>query len=173
MRTRRLLAALGATGLLLLLAAPAASAHAVLLKAVPADGTTVATAPGQLQLTFDEAVSRIGAYATLTGPSGVVTTGTPSTVDETMSVPVQGAMPAGPYAVAWRVVSADGHPVSGTVHFTTTSGAAAQAAAAPAAAAKGRSSSWVGSHVSHVAVAAVVVLLAVGYLGYDLRARRR
>jgi copper resistance protein C len=113
---------------LLTLAAPAApaSAHDALSGSSPADGTTVDVAPASVDLTFTRPPLAVGAEVRVTGPDGqVVNDGDPVLVDTTVSQPVAPDLPAGQYAVAWRVTSADGHPISGELTFT--------AAAAPEA----------------------------------------
>jgi hypothetical protein len=105
---------LGAGGLLL---APApASAHAGLVRATPADGSVVRTAPSKVVLVFDENV-RSPATVVVSGPGGEhVQLGTPQVLDNTVTAPVQ-ATGQGVYHVAFRVVSADGHPVAGETTF--------------------------------------------------------
>jgi len=50
--------------------------------------------------------------------------GAPRSVDRTLTQPV-GPLPAGVVRVAWRTVSADGHPIEGGFTFTTATGVAA------------------------------------------------
>lgn len=105
--------------------APAASAHNRLIFAEPASGAVVARAPRQVTLTFAQPVLGIGSAATLTGPAGLITTGPPRAVDNTLTVPVPPGSPAGPYEVFWRTTSTDGHPVSGRLRFTASAASAA------------------------------------------------
>ena len=96
-------------------AAPA-SAHAHLVRAVPGDGATVTSAPAQVQLVFDENV-RNPATIVVTNPDGDrVERGTTQAVDNTVTIRVA-AGAGGRYRIAFRVVSADGHPVAGTTSF--------------------------------------------------------
>jgi methionine-rich copper-binding protein CopC len=130
--TRRLaLVGLGAVLALVLEAGPAA-AHVTLLSTVPADGQTVATTPGQVVLAFDQPALALGAQVVVTGPSGDVSVGPPKLVDTSVAEDLQPGAPAGRYTVAWRVTSADGHPVSGTFVFTSVAAGAGQAPAASA-----------------------------------------
>ena len=121
-----LLAAIFAvTGGLAVLVATPASAHAHLVRVVPGDGATVTTAPGRVRLVFDENV-RTPAAVVVTGPSGTrVDQGSVHVLDNTASVRVH-VMAAGRYTVAFRVVSADGHPVSAQTSFRFTPGGSAQ-----------------------------------------------
>jgi methionine-rich copper-binding protein CopC len=99
-----------------LLGAGAASAHDGLVRVVPADGATVQTAPSRVRLVFDEEVDSPSTVV-VTGPGGTaVQTGPAVGVADTVSVPVRVTSP-GTYHVAFRVVSADGHPVSGETTF--------------------------------------------------------
>ena len=120
-----LAAVFAVTGGLAALAAVPASAHAHLVRAVPGDGATVITAPAHVRLVFDENV-RTPAALVVTGPSGTrVEQGPVQVLDNTASVRV-GVRAAGRYIVAFRVVSADGHPVSAQTSFRFTPGGSAQ-----------------------------------------------
>lgn len=134
-RTRRLragFAALGA-GLLLALVAAPAYAHDELTSSSPADGATLAQPPSQIVLTFAEPPVELGAQVVVTGPDGLVSSGTPRLDGDDVVQDVQPQAPAGRYTVKWRVTSDDGHPVSGTLTFTAQAAAAgASASAAPA-----------------------------------------
>lgn len=94
-------------------------AHARLTGSAPADGSTVATAE-EVVLTFNEDVDPTFVEVRLDGPDGAAVAGAPS-VDGRSVTQALGAVPVGRYTVTYRVVSADGHPISGTVSFTTTS----------------------------------------------------
>lgn len=93
-----------------------ASAHAGLVRAVPGDGATVTTAPSRVRLVFDETM-RAPASVVVTGPSGTrVQQGPVRVLDNIASVRVD-VTAVGRYSVAFRVVSADGHPVSAQTTF--------------------------------------------------------
>jgi methionine-rich copper-binding protein CopC len=120
----------GLAGLSVALAGPA-SAHDELVSSSPASGATVA-APTALTLTYSEPLVATGYRVVVRGPGGQVggNVGLAGTrlVDQFAS-----PLPAGPYDVVWRVVSADGHPISGRLSFTvrgtaTPSGSTASAA---------------------------------------------
>ncbi|GAB2910989.1 copper resistance protein CopC [Rhodococcus aerolatus] len=130
----RLAAVFSVTVTLLLLLAPSASAHAALTGSDPADGATVAIAPQRVTLTFDDGVSPSFAAMTVSGPDGSRwARSEPVVRGRELGVDVGELGPAGTYTVAYRVTSADGHPVSGTVSFTTTQDGGGQPAAAAAA----------------------------------------
>jgi methionine-rich copper-binding protein CopC len=119
-----LAAVFAVTGGLVGLAATPASAHAHLVRAVPGDGATVTTAPKRVRLVFDENV-RAPAALVVTGPSGMrVDHGQADVLDNTAGVRVEVTM-AGRYTVAFRVVSADGHPVSAQTSFQFAPGGSA------------------------------------------------
>jgi hypothetical protein len=113
------------SGALMGLGATPASAHARLVRAVPGDGATVTTAPARVRLVFDENM-RPPALLTVTGPSGSrVDHGSVQVLDNTASVRVE-VLAAGRYTVAFRVVSADGHPVSAQTSFVFAPGGSAR-----------------------------------------------
>ena len=114
-------------------AALPASAHNVLTGSDPADGATVQTAPTTVTLTFDQTVQNFEPVITVTGPNGnQFQTGSISVQDNTASSAVDGSGPAGVYTVGYRVVSADGHPVTGSVSYTLDPSAAGTATGSPA-----------------------------------------
>ncbi|MER8479778.1 copper resistance CopC/CopD family protein [Mesorhizobium sp. M1163] len=125
----RLVAGLLAAVLLLaVIAAPnPASAHAALLKAEPADGAVLAQSPSQMSLTFSEPVSPL--VLTLVRPDG---TSIPLTSfrlsGQTVEVDNPQALKSGTHVLSWRVISADGHPVGGSVLFSVGAPSAAPAA---------------------------------------------
>ena len=155
-------------------AAPAA-AHDYLVSTTPASGATADASPPQVSLTFNEAVNTRFSTVQVTGPSGGAwQDGGPQVLGTTVTQRLRPLGPAGAYRVAWRVVSADGHPVDGTFSFTLRtagSGTPASSAAQPVAPAAGQSSSssWLPLAGGLVAVA---VLLA-GAAGLVARRRTR
>ncbi|MFE2266399.1 copper resistance CopC/CopD family protein [Streptomyces griseosporeus] len=122
--------------LFLLGGAAPASAHAALRATDPADGTVVKTAPRALTLTFTESVGLLDGSFRVYDPDGHrLRTGPPGHADgraDTARVTLPGTLGRGTYTVAWRVVSADSHPVSGA--FTFSVGAPSPAVAPPATA---------------------------------------
>ena len=112
------LAVTGALGSVVTSAAPA-SAHASLVRATPADGATLTSAPSQVVLQFDDPISTSFATLVVTGPDGHdVTAGKPSVSGSTLTGALEGGLPPGAYRTAFRVVSDDGHPVTGQLRFT-------------------------------------------------------
>jgi copper transport protein len=92
-----------------------ALAHASLIRAEPADGATLAEPPAIIKLTFNELVSPL--VMRLIGPDGEVIA--PQAVAENATVTVSPPrLRQGTHALSWRVVSADGHPVGGSLVFS-------------------------------------------------------
>ena len=99
-------------------AAPTASAHDALVSMSPQAGSLVMTQPASVVLTFDEPVQDIGAAVVVTAPSGTrVQSGPPRIVDNIVTQPLTAMTEPGHYTVAYRIVSADGHPVAKEVGF--------------------------------------------------------
>ncbi|MHA6619195.1 copper resistance CopC family protein [Pseudonocardia sp. DLS-67] len=119
-------------GLALLLGATPALAHARLESSDPTDGASLDAAPQRVTLTFNEAMTPGFNTLTVVGPDqGHYETGDVAVDGSSVSIEVQPLGPAGQYEVGYRVVSADGHPISGSVGFTlTTAGTGTPAAAA-------------------------------------------
>ncbi len=124
-------------GLALLLGAAPAFAHTKLQSSDPADGASLDTAPQRVSLTFNENMTPGFSTINVVGPEG-------GTRYETGEVAVEGGVvstellplgPAGRYEIGYRVVSADGHPVTGSVAFTLTTPGPGASAATPAPAA--------------------------------------
>ncbi|NEA44805.1 copper resistance protein CopC/CopD, partial [Streptomyces sp. SID10815] len=114
---------LGAVLVLLLLgAAGPASAHAALRSGDPADGAVLKAAPRTVTLTFTESVGLLDDSFRLFGPDGRrVRTGEPRHAPgrpDTAQVAFPAGSGEGTFTVAWRVVSADSHPVSGAFTFS-------------------------------------------------------
>lgn len=121
----------------LVLGAAPAFAHTRLQGSDPADGATSATAPQRVSLTFNESLSAEFSAITVVGPDGAAyQTGAVAADGTTISTAVRPLGPAGRYEIGYRVVSDDGHPVSGTVAFTLTAPGpgSAPSAAGPATA---------------------------------------
>ncbi|KMS73555.1 transport integral membrane protein [Streptomyces viridochromogenes] len=99
-----------------------ASAHAALRATDPQDGTVLKSAPRHLTLTFTESVGLLDDSFRVLDPDGRrLRTGEPTHARdgaETARVTLPAKLAQGTYTVAWRVVSADSHPVSGAFTFS-------------------------------------------------------
>lgn len=101
-----------------LLSVQAASAHAQLLDTDPAEGAVLDEAPAHATLRFNEAVQLLPTSIELFSASGspIALTARVSGTDVFITMPTE--LTDGRYALSYRVVSADGHPVSGAVSFS-------------------------------------------------------
>ena len=119
---RRLLVLPALVLCLVLLTAQGAFAHATVVATSPGDGQTVSSAPHQVSVTFDEPVAlQFGALRVFSPTGSRVDEGTPAHptghADE-VAVNVPTGLGQGTYTVAWRVISADSHPVQGAFTFS-------------------------------------------------------
>ena len=120
--------------------APAASAHDELTSTTPKNGATVTSAPSSLELTFAEKPLAVGNQISVKAPDGSTSKATPKVDGSTVSAPFAGHGD-GAYTVTWRVVSSDGHPISGSYAFTLKGGTASTAAPSSAASSSGGAAS--------------------------------
>ncbi|MFC8434314.1 copper resistance protein CopC [Streptomyces sp. NPDC057253] len=113
---------LGTVLVLLLLGGGPASAHAALRATDPEDGTVLKSAPRSITLTFTESVGLLDdSFRVLTPEGERLKTGEAAHGtggSDTASVSLPAKLAQGTYTVAWRVVSADSHPVSGAFTFS-------------------------------------------------------
>ena len=117
-RALRLVTAAAACLLALLASAAPAAAHASLVSTDPVDGTVLAESPGQATLTFDERVSLPPDGVQVFDADGKPVTSPASASDVLVTVDLPDQLGDGTYVVVWRVVSADGHPVAGSLTFS-------------------------------------------------------
>ncbi|GGV49419.1 transport integral membrane protein [Streptomyces longisporoflavus] len=106
-------------GALLGTAAPA-SAHAALTGSDPKQGAVVDKAPATVSLTFSEKVAMSDGSVRVLDPAGKrVDTGKTSDLgSNTYGVKLHKGLPDGTFTVAYQVVSADSHPISGAFTFS-------------------------------------------------------
>lgn len=107
------------------MASPAA-AHATLIDSTPRSGEALQAAPDAIVLRFDDAVEiPLGSITVIDSNRRSIKVGK-AHHGESSSV-VEASLPdldPGAYAVSWRAVSADSHPISGAFTFTIGSGTA-------------------------------------------------
>ena len=118
----RILPALAAVAVVFACVAPSsASAHAYLIKTVPAASGVLDTPPRQVALTYDEAVEPRFAIISVTDAAGKQQTTGPVTRSpadpDTLTVPLAPNRPQGWYLIYWRAISVDGHPVQGAFTY--------------------------------------------------------
>ncbi|MER6757139.1 copper resistance CopC family protein [Micromonospora echinofusca] len=178
-------AALVAAALLLVPAAPAA-AHNTLRAASPADGDRLTTPPTRVTLEFAQRLDPTFTTIALSDAARrKIPTGAPAVDGTKGTVTVGETLGEGTYTVAYRIVSADGHPVQGSYTFTVAGGAdtaggptAAPAAAPPPAESAAAATGPAAATGSGGSGTGVVALVAAGGLvavlgGVALLLRRR
>jgi methionine-rich copper-binding protein CopC len=102
-----------------LVGAGTASAHADFVSSDPADGAILSTPPAQMTLTFSEDLLAGANTVSITDKTGaVIVSEAVEPQGASVVVPWPAAADGGTYQVAYRVVSADGHPITGSVTIT-------------------------------------------------------
>ena len=115
----RLLVVLAAAAYAVLLSTSPAQAHATLIGTDPEEGAVLDQAPETITFTFDEAVTLPPAGVTVYDAKGeeVTSEATASGTEMQVALTEASSLGDGTYVVAWRAVSADGHPISGSLTF--------------------------------------------------------
>lgn len=152
---------LAVLAVVLVASASPASAHAVLTGSSPSDGEAFDTSPGEVSLSFNEPVAANEGSLRVFDADGTRVDSGPVEDDDDATVAV--GLPDlgdGAYVAAYRVVSADSHPITGTITFTVGDAQALDAEAVAAIAGPGAGPlGTVGS-----------VLRGIGYVGTLLAA---
>lgn len=158
----QLFAVLVAVAAGVLLPATPASAHTALVSTNPANGSVLAAAPDQVSLTFNEPVRLASGGLRVYQADGqlvalTVTDGEDTVIRADLPEPLV----AGTHLLSWRVVSQDGHPLTGTVSFSiehpSESTFPATALQEPASTTSGLKSAVQGAHYLGLLVAAGLV----------------
>lgn len=102
----------------------AASAHSSWVRTNPDHGAELATLPSEATVTLGEAPKQ--ADVVLTTPDRETHTLQKTIAGSTVIATLPSDGPRGEYVLSYRVVSADGHPVTGSATFTVTSGPTAE-----------------------------------------------
>lgn len=124
---------LGLAALIVCVPATPANAHDVLLESSIVEGSELDVAPSEWTLRFNNEVLNVGSEAALVGPDGAtITLGQPAFDRDRVTFTVP-ALAKGDYTANWRVVSSDGHPISGSIPFTVTVGEPSATSAATTA----------------------------------------
>ena len=120
---------------MLLTARSVADAHASLVRSEPAANAHLRVSPSEVRLLFSEEVEPTLAQLSLVADDGsttrLVVAGDPHDVHAIIA-PLVSLVP-GSYRIVWRVVSADGHPVEGSIVFWVGDSAVQAPPVAPAA----------------------------------------
>ncbi|WP_341952741.1 copper resistance CopC family protein [Salinibacterium sp. TMP30] len=103
----------------LLVGAPlAASAHDQIIGQFPNENEVVEVSPDAITLEFTDDLMDITQLAMVVDADGTDWVSGPLQVDRrTATQPLLPELPEGSYQVRWRVVSSDGHPISGVFEF--------------------------------------------------------
>ncbi|MFB4285429.1 copper resistance protein CopC [Nonomuraea sp. MTCD27] len=143
-----------------------AQAHNVLIGSDPKDGATLAASPERVTLVFDQAVRQGYASVGVTGADGSAwADGSAVVAAERVSVKVKPLPAGGSYVVGYRILSADGHPVTGKIRFSLAadaSGVAAGAAAGGTSAEAAEAAANGGAGMAVVWVVGALLILAAG-----------
>jgi methionine-rich copper-binding protein CopC len=105
------------SALLAIMAGTAANAHAFLDHAEPRVGSTVATAPRELVLSYNQNLEPAFSSVEVSDASGArVDLGKPKISASVMRVGLK-QLPPGTYRVRWQVLSVDTHTTEGSFSF--------------------------------------------------------
>jgi methionine-rich copper-binding protein CopC len=161
-----------AVNLLVLGVAVPASAHSKLERTDPADAAVLGTPVRMVTLTFNEMVRQRFTTVVVTGRGGVsFSDGHAQVVDRDVRQAVY-PLRSGAYSVAWRTISADGHPVEGQFQFRVALPAGQEPTAGPPAAAEASRTAQ-GGGTPWWLWAAAGAALVVGVLLVRVLGRRR
>ena len=95
-----------------------ASAHDQLVSSNPEDGAELDQQPEWLEMTFSGNIQEVGSEVTVVVDGKDVSAGELTVEGKKLSVALPDDLKPGDYEVTWRVVSQDGHPISGDYAFT-------------------------------------------------------
>src|ERR1700712_3110204 len=101
-----------------------AFAHASLVATEPRDGSMVAQAPKTVRLRFNEPVTP-AVIRVIDSDGKTRNDAAVRAVDETVEITLPTGLPAGTQVISYRVISADGHPVAGSMMFSVGMGKSA------------------------------------------------
>ncbi|GAB2469053.1 hypothetical protein GCM10027063_06820 [Promicromonospora xylanilytica] len=125
-RSRPFLTGLVVAVVAMLATATPATAHDKLVSSDPSPDQVLQEAPSTVELTFSAEVLDMGAAVVVADADGTDRVSGPPVIDgPTVTAALDPGMPDSGYEIRWRVVSSDGHPISGVVPFTVGSGEAA------------------------------------------------
>ncbi|MCY7861886.1 copper resistance CopC/CopD family protein [Bacillus haynesii] len=100
----------------------AAFAHAYIVNSTPAENQELKKAPAEIKIEFNEAIQKGFHSITVRNSSGERVDSGKTEIDpqnaKIMTVKLKPKLKDDIYSAEWRAVSADGHPVSGTIPFS-------------------------------------------------------
>jgi copper resistance protein C len=105
---------------LVALVAPAASAHAILLRSTPAIGSSIPAGPVAMEMRYNSRIDAGRSRLTLirADHTQTVLPILPDLAPDELRADT--TLPAGAYVVRWQVLAVDGHITRGDVPFTVT-----------------------------------------------------
>lgn len=116
---KRTIAILASATVLWAVGSTSAFAHSGLTSSTPVDGAIVTEAPAAITFTFDEELLADADSISVNAADGTnVVSAKVQPVGNTVELPWPADLANGDYQVAYRVVSADGHPVTGAISFS-------------------------------------------------------
>lgn len=152
-----------------LLSLPSAQAHSDLISSNPVAGANLEQFPESFYLTFNEELILIEGETVNT----LILQGSDSTSYEILDPRVVGAVlsakagsaeyPAGTFLLKYRVVSADGHPITGEITFSTQSSTTIQSQVAQPATTQEIEPESSSSGVRFFIAAAIFLILAISF----------
>lgn len=99
-----------------------AAAHSGLISSNPRAGSVLNKLPVKINLKFNGNLISVGEKEinrlSVIGPNGECSLGEPKVSGRQISLATKNSSESGTYTVKWRVVSEDGHPISGAFKFT-------------------------------------------------------
>ena len=134
-RLLALLALVALAAAMVVAGAGPASAHATLLESDPVQGAVLPEAPERIRFTYTEAVAAVPDGVQVFDAEGGSVRSTAQVAGDTLDVVLTDEVGSGTLIVVWRVISEDGHPVSGSLSFSI--GAASAEVTQPPAGATG------------------------------------
>ena len=114
---------LGILLLVIFLAPVNAFAHTALVSSSPKDRAVLSVSPTNISLTFNENLIKISGknvsrLSLSDSTNKTIRLGKATLNKSKISAQVPSALSKGRYTITYRVVSADGHPVTGTIQFS-------------------------------------------------------
>ena len=104
------------------LALSSAYAHTALVSSSPKNGAVLIKSPTSISITFNENLIKLGGknpsrVSLADSKNSQVTLGKVAINKSRISAPITQMLSAGSYTIKYRVVSRDGHPVTGSIKF--------------------------------------------------------
>ena len=117
-RRRALALVVAIVAALVLAPAEPASAHATLIATDPGEGAVLEAAPDRIRFTFDESVAGVPDGVHVFDAAGGAVAASAAVDGKELGVTLTDEVGDGTLVVVWRVVSEDGHPISGSLTFS-------------------------------------------------------